>query len=220
MAIERYALTSQQDVADLVGSLGWFDEVTLYNTDQSVLCIKDGKRYLEISQSIGGNASWYGVNFFINGGNNITFGKTTTISGYYLNRAFKTRNGIIFRSNESSSYPLSFLLGKTNDGAIAVAIPTDLSPNPPWRSAAIEEAWLYDEQFSLKSLSNTGYDRGVWPDSPMVVSFPIPTHPANGTRYIKGALGLIVASFTDFGIVEIDGVRYATDGRVALNDED
>lgn len=220
MAIERYVLTSQQDVADLVESLGWFDEVTLYNTDQSVLCIKDGKRYLEISQSRGGNATWYGVNFFINGENSITFGNTEAASGYYLNRAFKTRNGIIFRSNESNSYPLSFLLGKTNDGTIAVAIPTGMSPNAPWRSAAIEEAWLYDEQFSLKSLSNKGYNLGVWPDSPMVDSFPIPTHPANGTSYIKGALGLIVAPFTDFGIVEINGVKYATDSRVALNDED
>lgn len=223
MAIERFTITSTQDIVNLVDSLGWFDNVELSDGiceglitgisgvvfeavfDNTFAFYTKGKTYSTAYESLGlRNVSYCRVHY-----------------------AYKTKNGILFFgvpapvANENLYY--SCLVGKTQNGAIAFVGATNSAASATtFRSAAVNDTFRSEDGyhgFQLKGAYGS-YSTGLIPKSTQINSVPIPTFPNSGVSYIKGALGFVMAPFTQAGIVEIDGIKYATNGVLALNDED
>lgn len=228
MAIEKYTNTSLQDTANLIDSLGWFDTVEIDGANQAISCYLDGDYYLRLRPGQGDSVSFYPLGYNNRG---VSGGQVRSINGnansFFMTYCYKTKNGLLFMSlmypSSNESYYSSFLLAKTNAGKIAVAFQDScaMSYSGNIQTYAVDEPVVDVGSWPIIRFRRLWeYDSGGWPSTPQLVSAPIPTHPSSGTSYIKGALGFILAPFNQAGIVEIDGIKYATNGVLALNDED
>lgn len=216
MAIEQYTFASARDLKDLVESLGWFDTVRttgdyvigcLNNVDTLLLCEPTGSSP---------NKFYTGTRLIETGAN---------VSGNYtLIYGFKTKNGLLL-THTTSDCQAQVLLGKTNNGSIAVCMSqsADQYSRTQFYSAAVGESDpAIGSVNRLLTIGNAASNTGAryrWVGTSQITSCPIPTCPTNGTSYIKGAKMFITTTLGSMGIVEIDGVKYATTGDLALNDE-
>ena len=223
MAIERFTITSTQDIVGLVDSLGWFDNVEL----SEGICkgwITDISDFVFAAEFDRTFAFYTKGKTLSTANENLGLWNASTCRVHY---AYKTKNGILFfgvpapTSNENNYY--SCLIGKTQNGTIAFVGATNSAASATaFRSAAVNDTFRSEDGypgFQLKGAYGS-YNTGLIPKSTQINSVPIPTFPDSGTSHIKGALGFVVAPFTQAGIVEIDGIKYDTNGALALNDED
>lgn len=215
MAIERIHMTTVDDIKSLLESLNYFNDVQI--DSNYVKCFIDGIDGEIMAINMGS------VLCYLNGkGHSSTYEQFGMNSGVTIGWAYKTKNGVIFFSrpapeNDSSYY--SFLIGKTNDDKIAFCVQNGTSPSiTTYRSGAVGEHYIGHTGYSLKSNSNNGL-YGYVEQSSQIIHIPLITFPTNGESFIENALGLVVAPFRSAGIVTIDGVQYATNGSLALNDE-
>lgn len=218
MAIEQYTFTDANDLKDLVESLDWFDTVSidgvyvvgsLNNVDTLFLCAPT----VEQGSS----------NKFYTGTRWVEMNASSSVN-YTLVYGFKTKNGLLL-THGTSNCQSQVLLGKTNNGNIAVCMSqsADQYSKTQFYSAAVGEndpsIGSVGRLLTIgNAVSNTA-ERYRWVGTSQITSCPIPTCPTNGTSYIKGAKMFITTTLDSLGIVEIDGVKYATTGDLALNDE-
>lgn len=218
MAIEQYTFASANDLKDLVESLDWFDTVSidgvyvvgsLNNVDTLFLC----------APTVGQGSS----NKFYTGTRWVEMNASSSVN-YTLVYGFKTKNGLLL-THDTSNCRSQVLLGKTNNGNIAVCMSqsADQYSKTQFYSAAVGESdpaiGGVGRLLTIgNAVSNTA-ERYRWVGTSQITSCPIPTCPTNGTSYIKGAKMFITTTLDSLGIVEIDGVKYATTGDLALNDE-
>ena len=227
MAIEKIILDSAQDVADVINSLGWFDSVTVENT--TVKCTKDSIVHLLANVGIqGGTASTGlpGAIFHTKGNGNV--GNRTVGTNYNTathKHAVKTKNGIIFaRSLTVDANYYCWMLAKTTNDKIAVVVPNGngySSYGGQFQVAAIGETSPYVAT-GIISLCKQGVypTNGSWEDATQIIGCPIPTHPLSGTSTIKNGIGFVLCPPVSFGSMMLNGTEYATNGILALSDED
>ena len=238
MAIEQVAFNTTKDVKDLIMSTLWFDDVSSSGTSPSftyTFKIQDPgstlktKLIVKVKMSTStGSTQGCGVTFYTTWQGDQTIGtRTLAVTDTNLSHqyAYKTKNGILFFSHynptQADDTYFCWLLARTNDGRLAVAIQEPGGTGYRVQTAADDEQSPYIESnayLSYSSVSNAAM--GKWGDTPQIVMAPIPTHPAMGQSYIKGAAGFVLCPFTNAGVVEIGGVKWATNGTIALNDED
>lgn len=219
MAIEKFTISSGNDLKSVIESLGWFDEV-VFNTASlgSVECYVDSTKIADITcanANASASTTFHGSNSrYIR--NSASFMPTVV---------YKTKNGLLMLRDAdgatayggNSKYS-SMIIGKTNNNKIACSLQgssgTSYSALGTMWTLAENESSLYSEY--CMQFRNGSY--GVWSDSPQIVTCPIPTHPDSGTSYIVGAAAIVVGSSISTGIMEIDGKDYATNGFIALSD--
>lgn len=218
MAIEQHTFTDANDLKDLVESLDWFDTVSI-NSGYIVGSINNVDT-LFLCTPTTGQAS---ANKFYTGTRWVQMGANTS-SNYTLIYGIKTKNGLLL-THSASNCQAQVLLGKTNNGSIAVCMSqsADQYSKTQFYSAAVGESdpaiGGVGRLLTIgNAVSNTA-ERYRWVGTSQITSCPIPTCPTNGISYIKGAKMLITTALDSLGIVEIDGVKYATTGDLALNDE-
>lgn len=219
MAIERYGPLSLAELKDLIDGLGWFaasDESTgvyaWYADEEKQKCV------LRIEFS----ATNPLVKFSHNGSmtqQNTDYiqGTITGGSSFYV---YKTKNGLLISTQtqymETYWYQWSAMIGKTDSGAVAMVMQTTTSTPNIVNTSAYGESIVGAFNYSLRYNASNNF-----PAVSQIVTVPIPTAPSSGTSYIKNALGLILAPWHYYwGEIDIGGVRYATNGYLALNDED
>lgn len=213
MAIERYVLS---DVAELKAMIDGLNYFAASDTDGSgnIIWYMDEEMKKEVLKINSSGSSWW----FSHNGDMGNSGNYITASGAFPSNAYKTKNGMLlssateYRSSYWSQYAL--LLGKTNNGAVAAAL--QYQANSPYHVdiAAYGDTTKGITNFYLRG-STLGYS-----ECPQIVTAPLPTCPASGVSYIKGAMGLIVAPWNYYwGEADIGGIRYATNGYLALSDE-
>lgn len=216
--IERYDNITFNDLKDLIDGLGWFAASEIDAGTFKWYADEEKQKYVmridssELKFSSTGGVSDSARSIYGN------YGKDG-----YPRYAFKTKNGLLL-SNTTSYAPNSWapwagIIGKTNSGAIAVAINAGAASN----DIANISTSAYGE--TAKGLESLSFRRGCnYPlqreQTCQITGVPIPTCPSNGTSYIKGALALVVAPWSYYwGEVDINGVRYVTNGYLALSDE-
>lgn len=217
--IERYDNITFNDLKDLIDGLGWFAASEIDADILKWYADEEKQKYVmridsaELKFSSAGRVSDSARYIYGHYGNN----------GYPM-YAFKTKNGLLL-SNTTSYVPSNWapwagIIGKTNNGDIAAAI--NIGADGPYIGRISTSA--YGETVKgLESLSfRYGYDYPLQREQTcQITGMPIPTCPSNGTSYIKGALALVVAPWSYYwGEVDINGVRYVTNGYLALSDED
>lgn len=215
MAIQAFTIADMAELVSAVASLGWFASVT---NESGTLTAKDAdsKTLLEITFGTGGH-----LYFYPRGKEDYPSTKTDCTMGSSFTAGYKTRNGLLllYSTDAPSNTAYSYLLiGKTNNGKIAVCgqASAGQSNNNQVKTCAAGETSAYiNTQLSIGATYTQ-----VFTDTSQVVPVPIPTHPINGTSYIVGAKLLLVFPSLDGQIVEVDGVQYATNGRVLLSDEE
>ena len=189
-----------------------------------ISCVLDSKTYLEIGVIIQGQSGTGTPNvIFYTKGKGDVAGVTRTAAGYKQRYGYKTKNGILFVNNMNpGQYDdcYCWLLGKTNTGKICIAHYNGTSISTQYTAAIDETSTEIGQGMYLCYKTAYSSTTGKWLGSSQLVTAPIPTHPDTGTSFIKGALGFVISAFNGCGIVEINGVKYATDSVLALNDED
>lgn len=237
MAIEQVVFSKAADIRDLIMSTLWFDSVlsqtNLYTfktlkpsgTSGAKLVINIHTKNSSSSETSNYGVNANGITFYTTWSDDVTRTLQVTATNLSHQYAYKTKNGILFFSHynptQTDDTYFCWLLARTNDGRLAVAIQEPGGTGYRVQTAADGEQSPYIESnayLSYSSVSNAAM--GKWEDTPQIVMAPIPTHPAIGQSYIKGAAGFILSPFTGAGVVEIDGVKWATNGTIALNDED
>lgn len=214
MAIQAFTIADMDELVSVVASLGWFASVT---NESGTLTAKDAdsKTLLEISFGTGGH-----VYFYPRGKEDYSSLKVDCTMGGTFSAGYKTRNGLLLLysmaapTNTAYSY---LLIGKTNNGKIAVCGQSSAGTaniNRIKTGAGGETSGNLNSDLYLGTIGSA-----LWSDTSQVVPAPIPTHPLNGTSYIVCAKLLLVFPSMIGQIVEIDGVQYATNGKVALSDE-
>ena len=131
--------------------------------------------------------------------------------------AFKTKNGALLLNSISggnSGYILHMIIGKTNNGEVAVAIGLGATVSSLTTCAYNEIGQDIGTTYQFRG--STIY----WNDTSQIITAPIPTHPSTGTSCINGASTIIIGPQISPGIVNIGGIDYATDGILCLDDED
>lgn len=220
MAIEQYTFASARDLKDLVESLGWFDTVSIDGSYNYVIGSINNVDTLFLSVPTSGQAS---ANKFYTGTRWVQMNASTS-SNYTLIYGFKTKNGLLL-THSTSNCQAQVLLGKTNNGSIAVCMSqsADQYSKTQFYSAAVGESdpaiGSVGRLLTIGNAVSISAERYRWVGTSQITSCPIPTCPTNGISYIKGAKMLITTTLDSLGIVEIDGVKYATTGDLALNDE-
>lgn len=224
MAIERFTITSTQDIVNLVDSLGWFDNVEL--SENMCKGWVDGISDYVLEAQFDNTFAFHTKGY----SQSSSYEKLGIRGSAYclINYAYKTQNGILFfgipsppDSGANSYY--SCMIGKTQNGTIAFACAYNTGAYANYyRSAAVGETFTNMDGYAGYNLKapNGGSQSGQIPKTTQIVSVPIPTFPDSGASYIKGSLGFIVAPFKSAGVVDINGIKYATNGALALNDED
>lgn len=225
MAIERFTTNnSRQNIANVIDSLGWFDAVLIENG--RINCYIGDDYYLSLILSSSSSFQFYPFGFKRcneAGGAARTINEDAAyLSAFY---GYKTKNGLFFMSDinpSSNRYYNAWIIAKTNNNKIAVVFPAHcrLDTCGYFQSCAVEEPNLNDGYPAVGFKSMDVIGQGAWPHVSQIATAPIPTRPTSGTSYIKGALGFVMAPFAQAGIVEINGIKYATNGVLALNDED
>lgn len=220
MAIERYGPLSLAELKDLIDGLGWFAASAEPESNTYIWYMDEEKQIPVLSLSPSSIMFSSTGNF-----NNSSAYISVSLNSYNFPKyAFKTNNGLLLSSTtfyaSSSWTPWAGIIGKTNNGAVAVALNSGSSGNDVGKISTS----AYGE--SLKGLEILTFRNGFqYPtqrnQTCQITGMPIPTCPSNGTSYIKGALALVVAPWDYYwGEVDINGTRYATNGYLALNDED
>lgn len=227
MAIEKITLDSAQDVADVIDSLGWFSSIIV---DGSVVHgLIDGVAHLGVNVGIVGGTSATGTPgvYFYTKGN--TTGSRTIAQAHNSalhHFAAKTKNGIIFASHSSAPSNQSYfcwMLAKTTNGKIAAVVPATnnySSGGERYLTAAIEETSANVPGGYISLCKQGSVSSGNWDDSTQIVGTPIPTHATSGTSVIKNGMGFILCPPVSLGSMIINGTEYATNGILALSDED
>lgn len=217
MAVERYDNLTLDDLKALIDGLGWFaasdvetGTYTWYADEQkqkSVLRITSSQ--IRFSSTGNVDAAFISANF---GGMGAPMYALKTVNGLLLsNTTFYA---------QSQWFPWAGILGKTNNGAIAAAINSEFSANDVGKISTS----AYGE--TVKGLETLVFRGGYqYPaqrqQTCQITCIPIPTCPSNGTSYIKGASALVVAPWDYYwGEVDINGVRYSTNGYLALSDDE
>ena len=229
MAIEQYTLATVNDLKSLVESLGWFDNVEMNpSSNGEVLCQLDSYPNVDIIRFAGATGSIQAeyCNAFNTGERTIKMSYSSS-SNLRLIYAFKTKNGLLL-THTASTCKAQVLLGKTNNGDIAVCMSKSADDSSGFKfwAAAVGETDQYigtnSRQITIgnSTTASSEYPRNVWAGSPQITTCQIPTCPSSGTSFIKGALMLVTTNINSLGVVEIDGVQYATTGDLCLNDED
>lgn len=224
--IELLEFSTAQDIADAIDGLGWFDDVSLQEDGRTVQAEINGAAYIIMGTRISGSSTpsgYTGVMFFTKG-YNVSGSVTLPLSGDGIQQhyAYKTSKGLLFfdkvQPSSSESVYNCWMLAKTNTGKIAVAFPTygGASSAAQYRTAAENEtdgtlASAYVQYCSLGTAI-----QGKWANSPQLIFSPIPTHAAEGVSYIDGGIGFLLCPVSEACIIELDGVRYATNGVIAL----
>lgn len=214
MAIERFVLADVAELKAMIDGLNYFAASDTDGSENIIWYMDEEmeKPVLKINSS--GLSWWFSHDGNMGDSNHYIYNTT----GAFPNNVYRTKNGLLFSSETQyySSYwnQYALLLGKTNNDAVAVAL--QYQYNTPYRVsiAAYGDATKGITDFALR-YSTHGYS-----ECPQIVDAPLPTCPASGVSYIKGARGLIVAPWDYYwGEAEIGGVRYATNGYLALSDE-
>ena len=229
MAIERFNLTSDQDLFNLIYSLEWFDNLEWAGLD--IRCYIGDDYYIVIHAYTGSSTSgtpgmwFYPLGYGKRGATGAQSRQPNlNMSRFYTRYAFKTKNGLLIMSDLIGTPGVAynaFMICKTNAGEIAVVMPYNLSSDySEYIAMAVGETCRETYQVFRLSPQNPQSTFFKSYETKQLVSVPIPTFPNSGTSYVKGALGFILAPFNQAGIVEIDGIKYATNGVLALNDED
>jgi hypothetical protein len=217
--IERYDNITFNDLKDLIDGLGWFaaseiDAGTfIWYADEEkqkyVMRIDSAELRFSSTGNVNDSARYIYGRYDKNG---------------YPRYAFKTKNGLLLSNTTSYANsnwtPWAGIIGKTNNGDIAVAINVgnDMTNIGKIATSAYGETAKGLESLSFRASYNYPLQRE---QTCQITGMPIPTCPSNGTSYIKGALALVVAPWSYYcGEVDINGVRYVTNGYLALNDED
>jgi hypothetical protein len=223
MAIEKFEFATVAELKEVIESLGWFDSVTVESTrGKSLLCEVDGVTVLKLA----GPGASEDKNYFYTGTRTIEQG--IGVTGHQaLVYAYKTKNGLLL-THTASICEAQVLLGKTNNGDIAVCMSTSATDSSGFKfwAAAVGETDQYigtsSRQIAIGNSVSTSSDhpRNVWAGSPQITACQIPTCPSSGTSYIKGARMLVTTTMNSLGTVEINGIRYATTGDLCLSDED
>lgn len=217
MAIERINGLTLAGLKDLIDSLGWF--AASDENSGTYTFYADEEKQKPVIQYTSSSFRFSSVGSADNVSSSIqcAFDIPTV--------AFKTKNGLLLSNTTAyaSSYwnPWTCILGKTNNGAIAAVFSRSASPSEFCRfySSAYGES-VYSGLGYLEFRYGYNYPTNARLTS-QIAGCQIPTCPDNGISYIKGALGLVVAPWDYYwGEVDIGGVRYATNGYLALNDED
>lgn len=136
------------------------------------------------------------------------------------NIAYISSNGIMLVSGNrvpSSGQYHAFLLGKNENGKVAIAaMPvsdhTNRAPGT-FKTAAVGET--ADLNISVTAGCMT---IGLTPNTSQIVYAPIPTHPTSGVSTIQGAGLCLQTPLSDTCIVDIDGVKWATNGFLMLRE--
>lgn len=230
MAIEKYFLNTDDDVVTLLNDLGWFNNVVKGNgyIEASGTVDSHDRTILRLSSptaTSGNTTEFYTLGQGYAGGRTISMGGSSASANKQPKYCYKTKNGLLLTHDTNSCYA-QVLIGKTNNGKIAVVMSTiaDRYSQCKFYTGAIGENFSgigSDEGIiQIGNVPSDGSGRIRWTGSPQITASPIPTLPSNGTSYIKGALMLVTTNIRDLGIVEIDGIKYATTGDLCLNDED
>lgn len=219
MAIEKYTELTWDGLKDLIDSLNWFDRS------------EHTGNYLNFF--VGESASTPTMQFTMASSPRMYFSHTGDVdsdghnlygaNGGAIPYAYKTKNGILMSTESEyvgSGYGWAAILGKTNNGAIAVAMNVTKGSDNYGRvhtcAYGEENKGLESFVFRMSAAHPTGKS-----SVSQIEPCPIPTAPANGTGYIKGAVCLPLAPWDYyFGEVDIGGIRYVTNGYIALSDED
>lgn len=214
MAIERINDLTLAGLKNLIDSLGWF--AASDENSGTYTFYADEEKQKPVIQFTSGSFKFSSVGD-ISSSIQSTFGVPTV--------AFKTKNGLLLSNTTAyaASYwsPWTCIIGKTNNGAIAAVFSRSASSSDFCRfySSAYGES-VYSGLEYLVFRNGYNYPTNARLTS-QIAGCQIPTCPDNGTSYIKSALGLVVAPWDYYwGEVDIGGIRYATNGYLALNDED
>ena len=230
MAIEKYFLNTDDDVVTLLNDLGWFNNVVKGNgyIEASGTVDSQDRTILRLcsptATSVEATTAFYTLGIGYDGGRTISMGASAS-SNKAPKYCYKTKNGLLLTHDTSACYA-QVLIGKTNNGKIAVVMSTmaDKYSQCKFYTGAIGENYSGigndNGVIQIGNVPSESYSRIRWAGSPQITACPIPTLPSNGTSYIKGALMLVTTNIRDLGTVEIGGIKYATTGDLCLNDED
>lgn len=217
--IERYDNITFNDLKGLVDGLGWFAASEIDAGDYRWYADEEKHK---IAMRISSSQLIFSSTGNVNDTARYIYGSFG--SNDYPRYAFKTKNGLLLSKTSSYAYsgwnPWAGIIGKTNNGDIAVAINIGNTDSDIGR---ISTSAYGETAKGLESLSlRYSYDYPLQREQTcQITGMPIPTCPSNGTSYIKGALALVVAPWSYYwGEVDINGVRYVTNGYLALSDED
>lgn len=216
MAIVRTNMTSASELVSILDGLGWFKSV---EDDGTIKCYvdNDGEDHLLID--IPWNTSQYTGTLY--------FRPVLGSTSIYLSQSciaprvcWQTKNGVLLVSSvpPSSSNAIFLIIGKTNNGKIAIAVGTGNSEAQSSGLGSIRTCAEGENDGLINSPLT--FRTGIWNGYTQLATFPVPTHPATGQSYIKGAYCLPVAPSITPGIITIGGVEYATNGSIALSDEE
>lgn len=209
MAITGVSFNSPADVKTFLMDTGFFREI---NTDgNGAYCRIDE---YNVALTIPWSTSTSGTLKFCPDPNNYQTQASLNVWGPRF--GYKTQNGVLLMTDntlfENSGYLMHCLIGRTNNGEVAVAMAGGKYPTSI-KSAAFNE--------SGQNI-NTGFSIGGtrWDDSPQFITAPIPTHPLTGTSYIKGSITLNVGPTVGVGVININGIDYITNGSFGISDEE
>ena len=220
MAIEKYIGVTHSQLKELIDSLGWFAASEDDTENSKVLYYADAEKTKPVLvHTYNGDSP---ILYFSHNGTGSTDSNHYLSSPLYSDNlyVFKTRNGLLLSSQTAYAssywYQYAVLLGKTNNGDVCVFMQTNQGyPNTGYTSA-YGEAMRFSSPFQFRYSAATDFSY-----TSQIVTCPIPTAPSSGTSYIKNALALMVAPWNYYwGEVDIGGVRYVTNGYLAISDED
>ena len=216
MAIVRTNMTSASELVGILDGLGWFKSVEY---DGTVKCYVDNDGEDHCLIDIPWNtASYTGTFYFypVLGSTSISL----SLSGLAPRICWKTRNGVLLVTSvpASSSSSTFSIIGKTNSGKIAFACGSGNSESTSGGFGAVKVCADGENDGFINSYFQ--FRTGVWNGYTQLATLPIPTHPATGQSFIKGAYCLPIAPAIAPGIITIGGVEHATNGSIALSDEE
>ena len=216
MAITKVSIGSMNDLKAVLESSGLFDTVEISGT--AVTAYVDEYDSYVLWYTWGG--SYTGSLYFYptpysSGENGIEIANVPN-----PNIAYVSSNGIMLVSGSrvpSSGQYHAFLLGKNENGKVAIAaMPvsgyTNRAPGT-FKTAAVGETTDFNSTITV------GYTTaGETPNTSQIVYAPIPTHPTSGVSTIQGAGLCLQTPLSDTCIVDIDGVKWATNGFLMLRE--
>lgn len=192
----------------------YFDRVSFDETDYTISCYVGDLEFVRIKDSTYSNASQPGITInTINYSCEIHKGS----SGKHICYAFKTSHGISFSTGYSDLTSV-FTICKDNDGNTTAIVVSDLKINK-----SINKTSTSDVSKLFTANLQTGIIKGMhfWVcDDGLSTTATVPLYVGDTTNYTPDVLLLAYAQNVSDGILDIDGVKYWSNGLWAVKIDD
>lgn len=189
----------------------YFDSVSLDETNNTVSCYIGDLKFVQIVNS---TISGYPQSKFIINTTNHSCESYKSGSGKHIYYAFKTPHGISFTTNYSSLMSV-FTICKDNDGNTSAVAVSELNINKSSSTST------YPTLLTANPQTGVINGRRFWVcDNGLGTTAAVPLYVGDTTNYTPDVLLLAYAQNVSDGILDIDGVRYWSNGLWAVKIDD